>query len=82
MLILLPGHQFNLFEVKVINKVKVIPRSNCKCLTFHRQAGGGPSTERHSSYTSHNILTNVGLGCEFSNVVLYLNIHVISVTSR
>ena len=30
-------------------KVKVIPRSNCKCLTFYRQVGGGPSTERHSS---------------------------------
>ena len=28
--------------------VKVTPRSNCKCLTFYRQAGGGPSTERHS----------------------------------
>ena len=29
-------------------KVKVIPRSNCKCLTFYWQVGGGPSTERHS----------------------------------
>ena len=25
-------------------KVKVIPRSNCKCLNFCQQAGGGPST--------------------------------------
>ena len=24
-------------------------RSNCKFLTFYRQAGGGPLTERHSS---------------------------------
>ena len=39
---------FDLSEVKVINEVKVIPRSNCKCLTFYLQAGGGPSTERHS----------------------------------
>ena len=30
-------------------KVKVIPRSNCKCLTFYWQTGGGPLTERHSS---------------------------------
>ena len=29
-------------------KVKVIPRWNCKCLIFYQQAGGGPSTERHS----------------------------------
>ena len=29
--------------------VKVIPRSNCKCLTFYQQAGGGPLTERLSS---------------------------------
>ena len=36
---------FDLSEVKVINGVKVIPRSN---FTFYRQAGGGPSTERHS----------------------------------
>ena len=25
-------------------------RSNCKCFTFYQQAGGGPSTERHSCY--------------------------------
>ena len=39
-------------------KVKVIARSNCKCLTFYRQAGGGPSTERHSCcyYYYHNYL--------------------------
>ena len=36
---------FNLFEVRVINevkchtKVKVILRSNCKCLTFYRKLG-------------------------------------------
>ena len=29
-------------------RVKVIPRSNCKCLTSYWQAGGGPSTERLS----------------------------------
>ena len=55
-LILLPWHQFNLVhlsevkvihEVMVITKVKVIPRSNCKRLTFYQHAGGGPSTERH-----------------------------------
>ena len=28
--------------------VKVIARSNCKCLTFYWKVGGGPSTERHS----------------------------------
>ena len=39
---------FVLSEVKIINEVKVIPRSNCKCLTFCQQVGGGPSTERHS----------------------------------
>ena len=50
---------FDLSEVKVINEVKVIPShtkvkfipwSNCKCLTFSQEAGGGPSTERHSCY--------------------------------
>ena len=30
------------------NEVKVILRSNCKCLTFYRQVGGGPSSERRS----------------------------------
>ena len=30
-------------------KVKVIQRSNYKCLTFYWQVGGGPLTERHSS---------------------------------
>ena len=39
---------FDLSEVEVINEVKVTPRSNCKYLTFYWQAGGGPSTERHS----------------------------------
>ena len=29
-------------------KVKVIPRSNSKYLTFYQQAGGGPSTENYS----------------------------------
>ena len=29
-------------------KAKVIPRLNCKCLTFCQQAGDGPLTERHS----------------------------------
>ena len=27
---------------------KVIPRLNCKCLTFYQQEGGGPKTEIHS----------------------------------
>ena len=47
---LAPGHLFNLSEVKVINEVKVTPRSrsNCKCLNFYQQVGGGPSTERHA----------------------------------
>ena len=36
--------------VKVINKVKVIPWWKCKCLIFYQQAGGGPSTERHSCF--------------------------------
>ena len=40
---------FDMSRIKVINKVKVIPRSNCKCLTFYQQVGGGPLTERHSS---------------------------------
>ena len=34
--------------VKVISshvKVKVIPESNCKCLDFYPEAGGGPSTK-------------------------------------
>ena len=54
MLILLPGHQFDLSEVKVINEVTVIPRSRSfkgqivSDLTFYWQVGGGPSTERHS----------------------------------
>ena len=43
-----------LSEVKVIrsrsSQGQVIPRSNCKCLTFYWQAGGGPSTERHSCF--------------------------------
>ena len=39
MLILLPGYQFNLSKVKIINEVRVIPRSNCKCLTFYQQVG-------------------------------------------
>ena len=54
MLILLPGHQFNLVSLVQGQghklgqghlKIMVIPRSNCKCLTFYQQAGGGPSTE-------------------------------------
>ena len=57
MLILLPGHQFNLVlhvqghGCKLVQghlKVKVIPRSNCKHLSFYQQAGGGPLAERHS----------------------------------
>ena len=52
--ILLPGHQFNLFWLvwgqgdklgQGHLKVKVIPRSDCKCLTFYQQA-----TERHSFF--------------------------------
>ena len=39
---------YDLSEVSVINKVKVMQRSDCKCLIFYWQAGGGPSTERHS----------------------------------
>ena len=35
-------------QVPVHLKVKVIPRSYCKCLTFYQKAGDGPSTERHS----------------------------------
>ena len=35
-------------QLGLTSEVKVIPRSNCKCLTFYQQAGGGPSTERHS----------------------------------
>ena len=31
-------------------KFKVIPDSNCKCLEFYHEAGGGPSTEGHSCY--------------------------------
>ena len=63
MLILLPGHQFNFVwlawgqghqQGQGHTKVKVIPRSNFKCLTFYWQAGGGPSTERHSC--SQNVL--------------------------
>ena len=52
MLILLSGHQFNLVWLvwgQGHTKVKVISRSNCKCLTFYQQVGGGHSTERHSS---------------------------------
>ena len=60
MLILLPGHQFNSVWLAQGQghklgqghlKVKVIPRSNCTCLTFYWQAEGGPSTERHSCYS-------------------------------
>ena len=29
-------------------KFKVIPESSCKCLDFYHEAGGGPSTKRHS----------------------------------
>ena len=59
MLISLPGHKFNLFWLvwgqghklgQGHLKVEVIAKSNCKCLTFYRQAGGGPSTERHSCW--------------------------------
>ena len=32
-----------------LSEVKVIQRSNCRCLTFYQQAEGGPLTERHSS---------------------------------
>ena len=51
MLNLLLGCQFNLVRIvwgQGHTKVKVNTRSNCKCLTFYQQAGGGPSTERHS----------------------------------
>ena len=59
MLILLCGHQFNLVWLvpsqghkwgQGHTKIKVISRFNCKYLTFYQQAGGGPSTERHSCY--------------------------------
>ena len=46
MFIWLNEHQFNLVYM---NLVSVILRSNCKCLTFYWQVGGGHSTERHSS---------------------------------
>ena len=48
MLILLPGHHLTLFDlsgVKVINEVKV-----------YQQAGGGPSTERHSSFQNKSVI--------------------------
>ena len=59
---------FDLFEVKVI-KVKVIPRSNCKCLTFYQQVGGGPSTEKHSCFSlklKHNVLI-----CFYMVIILF-----------
>ena len=48
----------SLTEVKVINshghfKVKIISKSNCKCLTFYQQAGSGPSTESRSCCTNY-----------------------------
>ena len=59
MLILVPGHQFNWVWLvwgqgnklsQGHTKVKVIPRSNCKCLNFYQQVGGGLLTERHSCW--------------------------------
>ena len=41
-----------------MNEVKVIPWSNFKCLTFYQQAGGGPSTERHSCLICIRIRNN------------------------
>ena len=62
---LAPGHLFNLTQVKVVNEVKVTPRSNCKCLNFYWQAGGGLSTERHSCLyiilTTESVLAGSGL---------------------
>ena len=59
MLIWLPGLDISLTWFN-LSEVKVIPRSNCKCLTFYRQAGGGPSTERHSC-----CIVISSLKCEF-----------------
>ena len=49
-----------------VSKVKVILRSNCKCLTYYQQAGGGPSTERHSSC---GIILSILLSLCFTSVV-------------
>ena len=81
MLIWLPGHQLNLvLHVKGQGhklgqghlKVKVIPRSNCNCLTFYQQAGGGPLTERHSSLSQfhHNRLGNLQKNYNLSGTML------------
>ena len=54
-LIWLKGHRFHMSYGQAHKlgqghlKVKVNPKSNCKCLTFYWQVGNGPSTERHSS---------------------------------
>ena len=49
--------------------VKVIPRSNCKCLTFYQQAGGGPSTERHSCWVN---LSDTNVQRIFYNIIIFV----------
>ena len=53
-------------KVKVINQVKVIPRSNFKC--FYWQARGGPPTERHSSWMIDQIKNH----CNFQDNMPFL----------
>ena len=45
-----------------MSKVKVISRSNCKCLTFYHQAEGEPLIERHSC--KNDFLFNIMILCK------------------
>ena len=47
--------------------------SNCKSLTFYRQAGGGPSTERHSSF--ENKIAKMFHFDSFSKLILKFKSH-------
>ena len=78
MLILVPGHQF--YWVWLVwgqghklsqghTKVKVIPRSNCKCLDFYQQVGGGPLTERHSCWGVFSLFRYFLCAFHFSGVL-------------
>ena len=49
-------------------KLKVIPGSNCKCLTFYRQPGDGPSSYTRVCTGFKSLLRSREQSCPFSTL--------------